>query len=480
MDLRNIQKQFFIPLRDIDVFDLCRRFSGIILLIGVTAIVWVALDAVAALILFSSVLLGLTIYHTYCLAILDQWFQQFNHTAFDSSTMPNVPRSFGAWGDVFIRLARFIRRYYRSRQSLSKALERLQRATSAMPEGIVILDEADRIEWCNLSAEQHLGLNLELDIGQHVTHLVRQTPFVEYLASRDYSKPLVIKQSRYEEMVLSFQLVPYGDKEKLLISRDITRFEKMEIMRRDFIANVSHELRTPLTIISGFLETLLEEEIKDSEMEKRALVLMADQAKRMQRLVEDLLTLSRLENAQNILHEENVNIIELLTSLFQEAQSLSAGRHHITLNILTDAQLLGSVDELGSAFGNLVSNAVRYTPTGGQISLNWTEEQDQGLFYVQDSGIGISPEHIPRLTERFYRIDRSRSRETGGTGLGLAIVKHILGRHQARMEIVSETGKGSIFKAWFPAKRLVKSTVRPMPAGDTDSILPDQTLPPLP
>ncbi|SDW06256.1 phosphate regulon sensor histidine kinase PhoR [Nitrosomonas communis] len=461
------------------MFDLWRRFAAIIFLIVVTVIIWGVVDAVTALALFSLVLLGLTIYHTYYLASLDLWFQRFNHSAFDPSTIPNVPKSFGVWGDVFIRLARFIRRYYRSRQSLSKALERLQRATSAMPEGIVILDEADRIEWCNPSAEQHLGLDLRLDIGQHVTHLVRQVQFVAYLTSGDYSKPLIIKQSRYEELVLLLQLVPYGDREKLLISRDITRFEKMEIMRRDFIANVSHELRTPLTVIGGFLETLLDEEIKDSEMEKRALILMNDQAKRMQHLVEDLLTLSKLENAQNILHEEEINIAELLQSLYQEAQSLSAGRHHIHLNLVSDAHLLGSVDELRSAFSNLISNAVRYTPDGGNISLSWTEEQGQGLFYVQDSGIGIGPEHIPRLAERFYRVDRSRSRETGGTGLGLAIVKHVLNRHQARMEIISEIEKGSIFKVWFPAKRLIKNKGSHLTIHDTHAMPSNKTIPPL-
>lgn len=462
------------------MFNLWQRFTGIILLTVVTAVIWIAVDAVTALILFSFVLLGITLHHTYCLASLDRWFQRFNHTSMDPSTIPAIPISFGPWGDVFIRLTRFIRRYYRSRQSLSKALERLQRATSAMPEGIVILDEVNRIEWCNPSAELHLGLDLKLDMGQHVTHMVRQMQFVSYLTSGDFSKPLVIKQSRYEEMVLLLQLVPYGDKEKLLISRDITRFEKMEIMRRDFIANVSHELRTPLTIIGGFLETLLDEEIKDSTMEKRALTLMADQAKRMQRLVEDLLTLSRLENAQNILHEEEVNMAVLLQSLLQEAQSLSAGRHHITLNLVSDAHLLGSVDELRSAMGNLVSNAVRYTPDGGDISLNWAEEHEQGLFYVQDSGIGIGPEHIPRLTERFYRVDRSRSRETGGTGLGLAIVKHVLGRHQARMEIVSEIGKGSIFKVWFPAKRLIEHPVPSNPPDNSDRMPANRAIPPLP
>src|SRR5690606_9635457 len=205
--------------------------------------------------------------------------------------------------------------------------------------------------------------------------------------------------------------------------------EKIEIMRRDFIANVSHELRTPLTVIGGFLETLLDENKIAGEMERNALQLMSGQATRMRRLVEDLLTLSRLENTQNALGEEEVDVVKLLRGLFQEAQSLSAGRHKISLNLFSQAMILGSEDELRSAFENLVSNAVRYTPEGGKISLNWTVENGRGLFYVQDSGIGIEPDHIPRLTERFYRVDRSRSRETGGTGLGLAIVKHILNRH---------------------------------------------------
>jgi two-component system, OmpR family, phosphate regulon sensor histidine kinase PhoR len=303
-----------------------------------------------------------------------------------------------------------------------------------------------------------LGISLALDTGQQITYLVRQLQFVEYLAAKDYSRPLILKHSYHHQLVLSLQLVPYGYKQKLLISRDITRFEKVETMRRDFIANLSHELRTPLTVIGGFLETLLEEEQTDAAMNKQALSLMSDQARRMQRLVEDLLTLSRLENALNLMKEKKINVATMLRDLTHEAESLSAGRHHIKLNLATDAQLTGSEDELRSAFSNLVSNAIRYTPNGGEIILTWTVQDGQGLFFVQDSGIGIEPEHIPRLTERFYRVDSSRSRETGGTGLGLAIVKHVLNRHQARLEIVSNVGKGSRFNVWFPEKRLLLKT----------------------
>lgn len=426
-----------------------QRFITVILLTAATAALWLALGAVKALAFYSVTLLLLLIHHLRHLSALDNWLQT------PAPTSVTLPEGSGAWEDVFARLARLMRSQSQSQQQLSSALERLQRATAAMPEGVVILDETDRIEWCNPVAEQHFGIDFNLDAGQQITYLVRQPQFAEYLATHNYSEPLVVKQSRHQELVLSLQLVPYGDKQKLLISRDITRLEGVETMRRDFVANVSHELRTPLTVIGGFLETLSEEKQADAAMSKRALVLMTDQTRRMQRLVEDLLTLSRLENTQNIAREEVVNVAEMLREVWQEAQSLSIGRHRISLNLDNEAKLLGSADELRSAFGNLVSNAVRYTTDGGEIILGWEEHDGQGVFSVQDSGIGIEPEHLPRLTERFYRVDRSRSRETGGTGLGLAIVKHVLNRHQARLEITSEPGKGSRFSAWFPARRLV-------------------------
>ncbi len=426
-----------------------QRLTSVILLTIATAGLWLVLGAVPALVFYSIALLLLVVHHLRYLAALDEWLQ------IPTPTAATLPDATGAWGDVFARLARLMRSQSQSQQQLSTALERLRRATSAMPEGVVILDETDRIEWCNPVAEQHFGIDYNRDSGQQITYLVRQPQFAEYLATRNYSEPLIVRQSRQQELILSLQLIPYGNKQKLLISRDITRLERVETMRRDFVANVSHELRTPLTVIGGFLETLSEEDQTGSKIGKRALTLMTDQTMRMQRLVEDLLALSRLENAQNPVREESVNVAEMLRELYHEAQSLSVGRHHINLKLDTDAQLRGSSDELRSAFSNLVSNAVRYTTDGGEIILNWGIHDGQGLFSVQDSGIGIESEHLPRLTERFYRVDRSRSRETGGTGLGLAIVKHVLSRHQAHLEIVSEPGKGSRFSAWFPANRLI-------------------------
>ncbi|MDT8364247.1 MAG: phosphate regulon sensor histidine kinase PhoR [Nitrosomonas sp.] len=426
-----------------------KSLFGVVWLIIVALIIWTVSDAVAALIVFSAGLAGLMIHHHYNLYRLDKWLRSNDISYLDA---PDGP---GAWGIVFVRVARLLRRHQNELHRLDHALDRLHRATSAMPEGVVILGDTDQVEWCNLAAEAHLGLSLKLDAGQNITRIVRQIQFIDYLNSDDFSKPVMLKLSREEEVFLSLQLVPYGDSEKLLISRDITRFEKIEIMRRDFIANVSHELRTPLTVIGGFLETLLDSG-KLSGMEQNALELMSRQATRMHRLIEDLLTLSRLENSQKPPKEDKIDIARLLRGIYQEAQSLSSGRHEIGLNITSEAGVLGNEDELRSAFSNLVSNAVRYTPQGGNIALHWIREGEAGVFFVQDSGIGIEPSHIPRLTERFYRVDRGRSRETGGTGLGLAIVKHILSHHQASLEIASKPGHGSIFKIRFPASRMLR------------------------
>jgi len=425
-----------------------QSFAGVIWLTIVALIIWAVSGTVVALSVYSIGLLGLIGYHHYNLSRLDKWLLSNNISHINSPDSP------GAWGMVFARVTRLLMRHQNELYRLEYALDRLRRATSAMPEGVVILSDTNQIEWCNLAAETHLGLNLKLDAGQHVTRIVRQIQFVDYLNSGDFSKPVMLKLFRKEDIFLSLQLVPYGDSEKLLISRDITRFERIEVMRRDFIANVSHELRTPLTVIGGFLETLLDSG-KLGQMEQNALELMAHQATRMHRLIEDLLTLSRLENSQNVPKEERIDIVRLIRGIYQEAQSLSAGRHQIVLNIACEAVVLGNEDELRSAFSNLVSNAVRYTQESGNISLHWVREGEEGAFFVQDSGIGIEPTYIPRLTERFYRVDRGRSRETGGTGLGLAIVKHILTHHQASLEITSKLGHGSIFKIRFPASRVL-------------------------
>ena len=417
-------------------------------------IVWPLAGPVVALGLFGAALLVWLFRHLRNLYLFRRWLR--------NPSVATVPQGSGLWESAYAALFRLVRSQSQSESKLSAALERFRQAGAAMPDGMVILDEGDRIEWCNPKAQQHFGIELAKDAGQQMTYLVRHPQFAEYLASQNYSEPLALRLPRDMELALAVQLVPYGDKQKLIISRDITLVERVETMRRDFVANVSHELRTPLTVLCGFLETILDRPLLDSDMTRRTLRLMQEQAQRMQRLVEDLLMLSRLESAQNPPREERVDVPLLLRALHQDALALSAGRHRVQLQIESDDGVTGSEEELRSAFGNLVSNAIRYTPADGEVRLRWLRQGDELRFVVEDNGIGIDAQHLPRLTERFYRVDRGRSRETGGTGLGLAIVKHVMSRHQGQLEIASEPGRGSRFSAVFPARRAAPAVQQPV------------------
>ncbi|MEW6563560.1 MAG: phosphate regulon sensor histidine kinase PhoR [Pseudomonadota bacterium] len=418
-------------------------------LLLVALLVWPLWGALPAAVIFSLLLLAWMAYNVRQFIALSQWLQV-------AETAP-VPEGRGLWEDLFSHLNQYVRAQRKRQQQMEEELLHMQQATSALPEGVVILDEADRIEWCNPLAQQHFGLDPKHDIGQQIAYLARQPEFVHYLAMRQFDEPLVLRGLRQDGLVLSIKLIRYGDNKRLMISQDITHLERIETMRRDFVANVSHELRTPLTVVSGFVETLADLPSLDQErgMAQRALGMMGEQTLRMTRLVDDLLTLSKLENAHNQPQEDDVDVPALLHALLREGETLSNGKHKLRLDLQSRDGLHGSKDELRSAFGNLVSNAIRYTPDGGNITLCWQVREGQPVFSVQDSGIGIAPQHIPRLTERFYRVDRSRSRETGGTGLGLAIVKHIANRHQAQLEIVSEEGQGSTFSLVFPEQRRV-------------------------
>ena len=422
-----------------------------LIMLGLLAVaplaLWAAVGPVPALVLMVALLLFYLLHHLRNLNALDGWLRRP-----DAGT---VPHGSGLWEEAFAVLYQLERRQSDSQHNLSNALERFQLAGEAMPDGVVMMNSSGQIEWCNPVAETQFGINLERDRGQWMTYLIRQAQFTDYLAAQNYREPLIFKSTRNRELVLSIQLIPFGDEQKLLISRDITQIERVETMRRDFVANVSHELSTPLTVVGGFLETLVDMAHLDEIQTRHYLSLMFDQTSRMQHLVTDLLMLSRLESHHTAHREEKVDMPRLLRDLLNDALSLSAGRHRLRLNLASERWLLGNEDELRSAFGNLVSNAIRYTPDDGEIVLQWEEWEGEGVFGVQDSGIGIEPQHVPRLTERFYRVDRSRSRETGGTGLGLAIAKHALTRHQARLEIESTPGKGSTFSACFPARRLI-------------------------
>jgi two-component system phosphate regulon sensor histidine kinase PhoR len=369
-----------------------------------------------------------------------------------------LPRSSGAWEELYAQLYHRGRATQREIANLSQALISFRGAAQALPEGVVTLNAQNQILWCNAQAEEHLNLKLAKDEGQSVTNLVRAPDFLVYISRGEWERPVQLRvrhSMQSSERVLSLQLVAYGDAQKLLLSRDITRFERLETMRRDFVANVSHELKTPLTVLSGFLETISESALT-AKQQADYLALMRDQAERMQRLVDDLLTLSALE-ANNTPHDDVVDAVHLFERVESTARQLSAGRHRIFFDIEEGLSITGAELELTSAFANLVTNAIRYTEDGGEVRVKWASTEDGGAsLAVADNGIGIQAHHLPRLTERFYRVDRGRSRQSGGTGLGLAIVKHVLTRHQGVLTITSEVGKGSVFTATLPAKRIVR------------------------
>ncbi|MFT4265893.1 MAG: phosphate regulon sensor histidine kinase PhoR [Xenophilus sp.] len=395
---------------------------------------------------------------------LDGWWAARLLTALRSEGAAMPARSPGLWGELADRIRKQLRlREQQTRQAEDRLDEFLQ-AIQASPNGVVLIDEAGRIEWCNQTAAVQLGIDAERDLQQYLGNLVRDPAFVAYLASWNYSRDVVIDApaasltAHSHPMRLSVQVHPYAGSRRMLLTRDITALEQAEAMRRDFVANVSHEIRTPLTVLTGFVETLQNLPLEADER-ARYLGLMGQQAQRMGTLVQDLLTLSRLEGSAAPAMNQWTRARALLAHCEDEARGLS-GRlspkgHRLSFTLQDDSELAGSATELQSAMSNLVSNAVRYTPPGGEVAVSWCVLPDgRGEFAVRDTGPGIAAEHIPRLTERFYRVDRSRSRETGGTGLGLAIVKHIAQRHGARLCIESTLGRGSCFMLQFPATRV--------------------------
>ena len=390
---------------------------------------------------FAAQLVLLVAYHARQLARLARWAA--------NPVAASVPEATGAWDEVLSLLHRFERAAEKREVELSEALARFRRAAQALPDGVIILDGEDRIEWCNDNAVALLMLDPATDVGQPIVNLVREPAFSDYLTSGEHRAPVLL--TRGSGAALSLQLIPYGQEQKLLLCRDITQAERVETMRRDFVANVSHELRTPLTVLVGFLETVRELKL-DPQRVRDYLGMMREQASRMHRIIEDLLMLSVLESAPPP-PAERVRVAPLLARLKVEAEALSGGKHNIALVGEPSLDLLGAETELASAFGNLVSNAIRYTPPGGKVLLHWRDGAEGAAFSVEDTGLGIASEHIPRLTERFYRVDRSRSRETGGTGLGLAIVKHAVARHQASLDVESRPGAGSRFTVRFPPQR---------------------------
>jgi len=415
---------------------------------------WLISGAITALLVFITGLLFYILRHIFWLHQLQVWFKK--------PSVNEVPEGSGLWEDVFRALLQYERNNQLIQTQLNSALERFSLATSAMPNGLVILSANNEIEWCTPNAEKQLGLDLTTDKNLPIFNLIRESHFIAYLYNGDYDEPFKLKSWRNPDEIFEIQLIPFANNQKLLISRDLTQLEKVEVMRRDFIANVSHELRTPLTVVGGFLETLSDMEGTVPEKLKPYFGMMEEQTKRMSRIIEDLLMLSTIESNTGIPDDNEIDMLGLLKSIQNNAISLSQALNKSKLKIHLEADstlnLKGAVEELQSAFGNLVSNAIRYTPDSkdgkpGELFIHWGLSNGQPTFSIRDTGIGIEEKHINRLTERFYRVDRSRSRETGGTGLGLSIVKHILIRHQAKLEITSKFGFGSTFSITFPKSR---------------------------
>ncbi|SAI67768.1 phosphate regulon sensor protein [Bordetella ansorpii] len=384
--------------------------------------------------------------------------QRVSHWAHHPETSP--PLGVGAWDDILAPLYRHLRVRARDLADTRDAMQSMLAAAQALPDGVVTLNEDFQIDWCNRMARRHLGLRLPADRGSNLLNLLRSPEFVAYAHSNDWPEPILLRLTQNgQERVMMIQLTSYASDQRLLISRDVTQIEKLETTRRDFVANVSHELRTPLTVLSGFLETLrdMPADALPAAQRDQYVGMMHEQAQRMQAIVEDLLTLSTLESSPSA-DPVAVDMTEMLQKAREQIEALSGGRHTFEWHLDGNLHLLGSSSELASAVANLLTNAVRYTPDGGRITVRWEQDEEGSARYsVQDTGIGIPARHIPRLTERFYRVDRGRSRAVGGTGLGLAITKHIAMRHDAALHIESEPGKGSLFSLRFPAERVARN-----------------------
>ena len=360
----------------------------------------------------------------------------------------------GIWGDLIGLIVRLYRRKQYHKRRMRQLLRELRHSTEAIPEGVVMLNPAAEILWFNRSAAELLQLRGRGDIGLRVDNLVRRPEFVNYLRSGNYTSPVVVKAGGVCEQHLQFQIVRYGAGQLLLMVRDVTRQAQLEAMRKDFVANASHELRSPLTVICGYLETLGQDDTLDPAL-SGPIQEMRRQALRMTAVVQDLLELSRLEAEDGTPRGETIDVGALLARLRSDLLARLAHPPDVQLQVDSSDRLLGDEAQIHSAFGNLLDNAAKYTPAAGNIAMRWWRDEQGGHLAVRDTGIGIAAEHIPRLTERFYRVDAGRSRASGGSGLGLAIVKHVLQRHGASLEICSVEGQGSTFSCHFPSTRLL-------------------------
>jgi len=425
-----------------------RGIAFVVLAVLVAAALMAGGKAIAALVWLGACLVAVSAFHLYHLHGLDRW-----------SVLPRqrpLPIGIGTWRTILDRLGRFVRQEAAERAETATELERLHAAVDLLPDALVVMDRYNLVQWFNRAAEDLHGI---VGLRRPIDHFIRQPEFTRFLEAGDFRAPLQLALPRRPGRTFQLRLVPTPDSWRLLVTRDITEQNKLDAMRRDFVANVSHEVRTPLTVVSGYIETLIDLDLPREEMLTH-LHAARKQAVTMQRLLEDLLMLSSLENAANRPADQEFEIEPLLCGLLADARTLSAGRHTIELRVDKPVRLRGVPSEIESAVRNLLTNAIRYTPQGGRISMSWVDGAQGAQLTVEDTGIGIAAEHLPRLTERFYRVDRGRSRDTGGTGLGLAIVKHIAQRHDALLKFHSNLGKGTRFTLVIPRERVV-----PLAAG---------------
>ncbi|WP_166257095.1 phosphate regulon sensor histidine kinase PhoR [Marinobacter salicampi] len=372
------------------------------------------------------------------------------------------PQSIGLWGDLFDALHRLQQQHLHTRDRLQAEVNRVQESTNAMRDGVIMTDAQGVLEWWNGSAEYLLGFRRQTDRGQFIHNLIRAPAFKSYFDRADYREALEINSPSKPHLHLQIQISLFADNDRLIVAKDVTRLFQLEQMRRDFVGNVSHEMRTPLTVISGYLETLVDHAEELPPKWRRAIHTMAQQSARMEALITDLILLSRLETDEHISDDAVTDISGLIEDIHHDAQALSGEKHHeFTVEVDPGAYLHGDESQLRSAFSNLIFNAVKYTPAGGRIAIRWSTDRQGAHLSVSDTGMGIDPVHIPRLTERFYRADPSRHQDTGGTGLGLAIVKHVLLNHDGKLEIRSDMGKGSEFICHFPRERIAESPYEP-------------------
>jgi two-component system, OmpR family, phosphate regulon sensor histidine kinase PhoR len=387
---------------------------------------------------------------------LDRWLRMRNYM--------DPPDVGGAWADVVAQVVRLHRRKRFHKQRMMQLFRELRRSTAAMPDGVIVLNASREILWFNRTAGRLLDLRRRADLGIRIDNLIRVPDFVRYLEEGEYTNPVVINRRVGNEQFLSLQLIPYGGGQQLLLVRDVTRQAKLEAMRKDFVANASHELRSPLTVVTGYLDSLSDDASVDPAWQG-PIREMRRQAERMGAIVNDLLELSKLESAETEASENEVDVVGMLALLRKEVLAMPERPREFTLRTDTDAKLLGDEAEIHSAFSNLIANAVKFTPADGQVDVRWWVDEEGAHLSVRDTGIGIPSEHLPRLTERFYRVDPGRARKHGGSGLGLAIVKHALQRHGGQLEIESVEGRGSTFTCHFPRRRVFEASAVRASAG---------------